>query len=299
MKTTKAVIYVRAFKGDQAASVEAQEATCREFAAARGWEVVAVHIDANVSGMTWAEERSGLVGALASLKRGSVLLAASRDRLAQNAGVGALLEEKAERKGASVVTPDAPEGNEPSAVAMRQFMDIFTGLEHAKRVTRPETSGEAADVEAVTLIHALRADGMPLRAIAAELDARGATGPFEGFMRQIKDASPEVEGQGGRMKRGIVAGRLVESPVVVEDWEGNGWAWAAAAILEPSGEAGEAVRCLMVSDASARMARVMTGRPACPYALGDLLSMVVFDGTGFVFGRWVTGDEDVGTHKRS
>ncbi len=202
---TKAIIYLRVSTDEQAASglgLEAQEATCRAYAAARGWEVVAVHTDAGVSGATPVDKRPGLVQALASLKRGFVLLSAKRDRLARSVGIATVIETMAQRAKATVVTPDAPDSDDPFAVAMRGFMDLVAQLERAQGALRTKAAlaakrargektggalplgrgvdaagrlieGDAAELEALAIIRALRADGMSIRAIAAELNARG------------------------------------------------------------------------------------------------------------------------------
>ena len=205
MKNTQAIVYLRVSTDEQAASglgLEAQEAACRAFCEARGWDVGAVFVDAGVSGATPADKRPGLMLALGSLKRGCVLVAAKRDRLARSVGIAAVIEEMARRARASVVTPDAPDSDDPFSAAMRGMMDVFSQLERAmirartkaalaaKRARGEKTGGDlpigrgvnaagllvpgdAAELEALTIIHELRADGMSLRAIAAELNARG------------------------------------------------------------------------------------------------------------------------------
>jgi site-specific DNA recombinase len=115
-------------------------------------------------------------------------------------GVAAILEEMARRLGASVVTPDAPDSDEPFGAAMRGIMDVFAQLERAMIGVRTKAAlqakkargertggvplgcavdaagklvpGEAAELEALRLIRELRADGLSIRAIAAELNAR-------------------------------------------------------------------------------------------------------------------------------
>lgn len=205
MKTTKAMIYLRVSTDEQAASglgLEAQEAACRDYAASKGWEVVAVHRDEGVSGSTPVDKRPALMAALSGLKRGSVLLASKRDRLARSVGVAAVIETMAQRSGASVVTPDAPDSDDPFSAAMRGMMDVFAELERAmiaqrtraalavKRARGEKTGGslplgcdvdsagvlvpgDEAEREALGIIRELRSEGMSIRAIAAELDARG------------------------------------------------------------------------------------------------------------------------------
>jgi DNA invertase Pin-like site-specific DNA recombinase len=204
MKTTGAVIYLRVSTDEQAASglgLAAQEESCRELCRARGWNVLAVYRDEGVSGATPADKRPGLMAALGGLKRGGVLVAAKRDRLARSVGVAAVIEEMARRARAAVVTPDAPDADDPFGAAMRGMMDVFAQLERGIIAARTKAAlqvkrtrgeklggslplgcqveggklvpGDALEIEALALIRELRADGMSIRAIAAELNARG------------------------------------------------------------------------------------------------------------------------------
>lgn len=202
----RAVVYLRVSTEEQAASglgLEAQEAACRAFCEAEGWTVASIHVDASVSGTAPVDGRPALAEALGSLARGGVLVAARRDRIARSVGVAAVVEETARRRGARVVTPDAPgEADDPFAGAMRGMMDVFAQLERAliatrtraalaaKRARGEKTGGDlpvgaalaedgvtltadTAEAAAVDTIRDLRAAGMSVRAIAAELDARG------------------------------------------------------------------------------------------------------------------------------
>jgi len=222
----KAIVYLRVSTGEQAASglgLEAQEAACRAYADAQGWEVAAVHRDEGVSGSTPVDKRDGLLMALGELKRGWVLLAAKRDRFARDVAVAAILESLARKSGASVVTPDAPATDEPFAAAMRGMMDVFAQLERALIASRTRAAlavkrardeycggepplgravaetpgarklvpGDSDEVRALELIAALRADGMPLRDIAAalndaELKPRGARWHLTTVARAVK-----------------------------------------------------------------------------------------------------------------
>ena len=203
-KAKRAVVYLRVSTDEQAESglgLEAQLAACTAWCAARGYTVAGVHRDEGVSGSTAVDKRPGLTAALAELGRGAVLVAAKRDRLARSVGIAAVLEEAAKRLGATVETPDAPEGGDPFADAMRGMMDVFSQLERAMIAARTKAAlgakkargervgsvplgcavaadgktlvADAAEREALELVRALRADGLSMRDIAARLNAEG------------------------------------------------------------------------------------------------------------------------------
>ena len=204
-KAKRAVVYLRVSTDEQAESglgLEAQLATCTAWCAARGYAVAAVHRDEGVSGSTAVDKRPGLTAAIGALGRGAVLVAAKRDRLARSVGIAAVLEETARRMGAGVETPDAPDSDDPFAVAMRGMLDVFAQLERAqiaartkaalqaKKARGEKTGGalplgcgladdgktlvaDAAEREALELVRALRADGLSMRDIAARLNAEG------------------------------------------------------------------------------------------------------------------------------
>lgn len=95
---TRAVGYVRVSTDDQAASglgLEAQTETIKRAAAARGWELVDVVVDAGVSGKVRPADRPGLGRALAELEAGAadLLVVAKLDRLARSVvGLSELLD---------------------------------------------------------------------------------------------------------------------------------------------------------------------------------------------------------------
>ena len=88
-QTLRAIAYLRVSTGEQAdsgAGLQAQLATIERAAAARGWEIVAVHTDAGVSGSVPAEGRPALSTVLAQLDAGEadLLVVAKGDRLARS-----------------------------------------------------------------------------------------------------------------------------------------------------------------------------------------------------------------------
>ena len=87
--STKAVIYCRfspRADADTSTSNEKQLELCREYAAKRDYEVVAVYRDDAASGAD--ENREGLWDAVYQMPRNGVLLAFARDRLTRDPIVG-------------------------------------------------------------------------------------------------------------------------------------------------------------------------------------------------------------------
>jgi DNA invertase Pin-like site-specific DNA recombinase len=159
--------------------------------------------DAGVSGAAGLDKRPGLLAAIATLRKGDVLLVAKRDRLARDPLVMAMIESAVKRKGARIQSAagEGTEGDDPASVMMRRMIDAFAEYERlvigartkaalqAKRKRservgsipygyRLDTDGihlmeDQAEQEAIRKIQILRDGGMSLRAIVAELDARG------------------------------------------------------------------------------------------------------------------------------
>ncbi|MCC6597004.1 MAG: recombinase family protein [Rhodanobacteraceae bacterium] len=205
-KARRAVIYLRVSTDEQAESglgLEAQEAACRKWCAANGYAVASVFTDDGYSGSTPADKRPGLTAALGALGRGSVLVAAKRDRIARGVGIAAIVEEVARRSGAQVITPDVPQTDDPFVNAMRGMMDVFAELERAmiaartkaalaaKRARGEKTGGDvpfgftvveggklAHNMEEVAVlkqIHTLREAGVSIRGVAERLNKDGVT----------------------------------------------------------------------------------------------------------------------------
>ena len=105
---SRTIIYTRVSTAKQARSglgLEAQEQECRAYAAREGWEVAGVFTDAGVSGTTPVSKRPGLLDALGELRRGDRLLVASRDRLARDqVMIAVLLQRLTEARGVTVIS---------------------------------------------------------------------------------------------------------------------------------------------------------------------------------------------------
>ncbi len=204
--TTTAIAYLRVSTDEQAASglgLEAQRAAIEAWAQRNGATVAAYLSDDGVSGAAGLDKRPGLASALAELDNGAVLVVAKRDRLGRDPILCAMVERSAARVGARVVSA-AGEGTDddgPASVLMRRMVDAFAEYERlligqrtkaalAAKKARGERVGGlpygyALAEDGATLVEngpeqavlaearALRAAGLSLRAVAAELGRRG------------------------------------------------------------------------------------------------------------------------------
>ena len=133
--TTQAIIYLRCSTQKQAQAengLEAQKADCLAYADRMGLEVAGVFVDASVSGGAEVSERPALLDALGSLKKGSVLLVAKRDRIARDVLINAVIEKMVSDKKSSIVSADgAGNGNDPAAELMRNMLAAMAAYEKA------------------------------------------------------------------------------------------------------------------------------------------------------------------------
>jgi DNA invertase Pin-like site-specific DNA recombinase len=201
--------YLRVSTEDQNLGPEAQRAALEAWAARNGARIVAWFEDHGVSGAAAVEKRPGLLAALDALaEHGAGLLAvAKRDRLARDVVACAMIERLAQRNGARVVsaagegTDGSAASDDPNAALMRGIIDLFAQYERqvirartrnalAVKRSRGERVGSVpfgyalapdrrtlaevpAEQDVIRAARSLRADGLTLRAIAIELEARG------------------------------------------------------------------------------------------------------------------------------
>jgi DNA invertase Pin-like site-specific DNA recombinase len=198
-----AVAYLRASTEEQKLGPEAQRAAIELWAAREGVEVAAWHVDAGVSGGSALDARPALGAALAALRGigAGVLVIARRDRLARDVAIAAAIEKATIAAGAKVISADGSgNGDGPADSFMRTLLDGTAAYERALIRARTKAAlaakrargeraggvpyGFTADdagrlspcpVEQVVIavVADLRAAGMPLRAIVAELACRG------------------------------------------------------------------------------------------------------------------------------
>jgi DNA invertase Pin-like site-specific DNA recombinase len=206
-RTGRAVGYVRVSTDQQAESglgLEAQEAALSGAASRLRLDLVKVFVDAGTSGKLAIEDRPVLLDAVATLKRGDVLLVAKRDRLGRDVIAVAMIERLVTKRGARVVSAagEGTETDDPAALLMRRLIDSFAEYERAliaartraalaaKRRRGERVSGQLPfgytlaadgrtldphDGEQRTLarIRALRTSGRSMQAIADALNADG------------------------------------------------------------------------------------------------------------------------------
>lgn len=196
-----AIAYTRVSTDDQQLGPDAQRAAIEAWAARERISIEAWHTDHGVSGAAALDRRPGLMAALADLRRGSVLVAAKRCRLARDVVAAATIERLVAKAGASVSTADGVgAGGGPEAALLRTMVDAFAAYERAvirsrtsaalraKRARGEATGGTARygelhlagrvhdntdELEAVARIAELHEQGLGCRRIAAALDAEG------------------------------------------------------------------------------------------------------------------------------
>ncbi|MEU6703870.1 recombinase family protein [Streptomyces wuyuanensis] len=186
--------------------LESQEKDCRRWARKHGHRIVAVKVDGAVSGKTSDEERPGLTEALGILAADEAdgILAPNLDRLARELTVQEAALSVVWAYGKRAFTVDhgehqADDDDDPMRTFVRQVMGAAAQLERgliAKRLRNGRKTkaagggyafgapayGQRAEDKALTVdddeaavlsqMRAWQADGMSVRAIAAELNAR-------------------------------------------------------------------------------------------------------------------------------
>ena len=200
-----AIGYVRVStdaQGESGAGLDAQRAAIAAFAKKAGLDLVAVHEDAGVSGAAGLEDRPGLIGAVAALRKGDTLIVAKRCRLGREQLAILMIEQAVAKRGASISSADgAGNGNDPSAKFMAAIIDAASCYERnmircrtkaalAAKRSKGERVGQVpfgwqddngrlvavpAEQTVLVRIHECRAAGLSLRAIAGILTAEGIT----------------------------------------------------------------------------------------------------------------------------
>lgn len=191
MLTLRIVGYLRVSTDEQAergAGLQAQEALIHAEADRRGWEVVAVHRDAGVSGRR-LEGRAGLSAALSAVESEEAdgLVVAKLDRLSRSLIDFAGLIERSRRRGWALVALDlgvdttTPAGElvasvmsavsvwERRAIGQRTKEALAVRRAQGVRLGRPRT----VPPEVRGMIVRLRRRGLSYQAIADRLDLAG------------------------------------------------------------------------------------------------------------------------------
>lgn len=198
-----AVGYVRVSTSRQAeegASLEAQEARIRAWAAGQGMEVAAVHVDAGISGKR-ADNRPGLQAALADVcKRRGILVCYSLSRMARSTRDALDIAERLRKSGANLAS--LTEQIDTSSAAGEVIFTVFAAFAQFERRIISERVSSSMDYlrrqgrkvsgnvpfgfdeaeggrlvpnererAVVDLIRTRRAEGASLRDIVRELEA--------------------------------------------------------------------------------------------------------------------------------
>ncbi len=205
--TPRAIAYIRVSTEQQAESglgLEAQRASITAVTGRLGLELANVCVDAGTSGSLGIEDRPVLLDAVASLRRGNVLLVAKRDRLGRDVIAVAMIERLVAKRGARVVSAagEGTESDDPAALLMRRLIDSFAEYERAliaartraalaaKRGRGERVSGlvpfgqrlgedgrtlsiDATEQQTIHTIASLRRQGSSMREIATQLNAMG------------------------------------------------------------------------------------------------------------------------------
>jgi DNA invertase Pin-like site-specific DNA recombinase len=207
-----AVAYIRASKGDQKLSPEAQRASIEAWARSQGVSVAAWHVDAGVCSVTAIDQRPALVAALASLREhgAGVFVVAKRDRIARDVVLTAGVERAATSAGAVVVSA-AGEGNgaAPADAFMRTVIDGAAAYERA--LIRARTTAALAVIRArgqktggsVPYGYSLAADGRRLVAVESEQATIARARALASEGRSLRAVAVQLAAEGHVSRKGV------------------------------------------------------------------------------------------------
>jgi DNA invertase Pin-like site-specific DNA recombinase len=200
------IAYLRVSTDEQTesgAGLAAQTDACRQHSQRCGAELIGPFADEGVGGASALDKRPQLLGALAELSRGDVLLVAKRDRLGRDPIAVAMIEAAVRRKGARVVSVagEGTENDDPTSVLMRRIVDAFGEYERLIIAARTRAAMQAkirrgyrcgavrfgydlapdgktlvenaSEQDAIREMRAMKGRGESLRAIAEALNRRG------------------------------------------------------------------------------------------------------------------------------
>ena len=129
---SKVIGYVRVSTGDRALGPEARRTALLVWCAAQGCTLVHVFFDQAVGGAAPADQRPGLSAALAGVKQhgAGILLVATRDRLARDTLIAALVEQRALQLGAAIrAVHGSGNTDTPEGLLVRRVVDAFAEYE--------------------------------------------------------------------------------------------------------------------------------------------------------------------------
>src|SRR4051812_37960524 len=147
----RAAIYTRVSTEEQAqsgAGLAAQEDAARAHAGRMGAEVSGVFADEGGSGSVGLEKRPELLEAIATLRKGDVLIVAKRDRIGRLDPMAmAMIQRAVERKGARIVSAagGGTSPDDPSEGLVGGGMAAFRGDERLVVRGRPPAAGDGQE----------------------------------------------------------------------------------------------------------------------------------------------------------
>ena len=170
-----AIIYIRVSTQKQAEAengLDAQKADCVAYAEKNGFCVGGVFVDAGVSGGAELQDRPGLMSAIESLKKGSVLLVAKRDRIARDVLNNAVIEKMVSNKKSSIISADgAGNGNDPAAALMRNILAAMAAYEKALAGMRTKAALQRCEQTIIADVCSWRSSSVKWKECAARLNA--------------------------------------------------------------------------------------------------------------------------------
>lgn len=129
----KTIAYCRVSTTKQADSglgLDAQLASIATYSQSLGLNLSQTFTDAAISGASPIEKRPGLTAAIASLKRGDLLIIAKRDRLGRDQFVTLTIERAVAKRGAKIVCADGIANGETTADDfLRKILDAAAQFE--------------------------------------------------------------------------------------------------------------------------------------------------------------------------
>ncbi len=207
---SRAVAYLRASTPDQLLGRDAERADIQRWAAARGVEIVAEHVDQGVSGSNDLHDRPALTSALAALREhgAGVLLVKDRTRLARDVFVAGSIDRAVAAMGAKVVSADgAGNGDSPTDGFTRTILDAASELHRMtiKANTRSALATKRARGERTGTLpygFTLAADGVHLEEDAAEQATLAAARTMRAEGRTLRTIVEELEVLGHMSRKG-------------------------------------------------------------------------------------------------
>lgn len=144
----KIIGYIRVSTDQQVESglgLQAQRKYIEEYAKKLNHASLEIFHDEGLSGSLALDKRPGMLEAITSLSKGSILVVAKRDRLGRDPLVLAMIESAVKRKGAKIVSVagEGTESDEPTAILMRRIIDAFSEYERLIIGTRTKVALKA------------------------------------------------------------------------------------------------------------------------------------------------------------